>query len=73
VLGLALQAPAAVQLEAADALLGAGATAAAAQLYQAGGKPARALQLAASAGHLDVLEGIATQLGAGGDPAVVAR
>jgi hypothetical protein len=70
---LALQSPPEVQLEAADCLLAAGEVAAAAQLYQAAGKLAKALDMALSSGLVEVLEAVALQLGVHGEPDVVAK
>lgn len=72
-LSFALKSPPTIMLEAADHLLAAGNTQAAALLYQKGGKLGKAVEMAFSAGMMDVLDSITAQLDQGADADLVAK
>jgi hypothetical protein len=62
-----------MMLEAADHLLAAGNAQGAALLYQKAGRLARAVELAFAGGLVDVLDGVASQLGADADVGLLNR
>jgi hypothetical protein len=72
-LSFALQSPPSTMLDAADHLLAAGNTQAAALLYQKGGKLGKAIEMAFAAGMMDVLDSITAQLDQDADADLMAR
>jgi hypothetical protein len=72
-LSFALQSPPSIMLDAADHLLAAGNTQAAALLYQKGGKLGKAVEMAFAAGMMDVLDSITAQLDQDADADLLAR
>lgn len=72
-LSFALQSPPNTILDAADHLLAAGNTQAAALLYQKGGKLGKAVEMVFAAGMMDVLDSITAQLDQDADVDLVAR
>lgn len=72
-LSFALKSPPATMLDAADHLLAAGNSQAAALLYQKGGKLGKAVEMAFAAGMMDVLDSISTQLDQDADAELLAR
>lgn len=72
-LSFALKSPASTMLDAADHLLAAGNTQAAALLYQKGGKLGKAVEMAFAAGMMDVLDSITAQLDQDADAELMSR
>lgn len=72
-LSFALKSPPSTMLDAADHLLAAGNTQAAALLYQKGGKLGKAVEMAFAAGMMDVLDTITAQLDQDADANLMAR
>lgn len=72
-LSFALKSPPTVMLEAADHLLAAGNTQAAALLYEKGGKLGKAVEMAFAAGMTDVLDSITSQLDQDAEPELLNR